>query len=327
MNIYQVSIDEKEQIKRLAEQVKLCYSRADDNEFLTHAYIWAGDLPYNIREQLVAIKSDPYHCGVTIFRGVKCDTEWQATPKSWNIEDTYTPDRNSDFISVIFASLIGEPFGFETQQSGKLIHDTVPIKGKEYFQAGCSSLGKLSFHTEDAFHPHRGEFLCFNCIKNPTDRGTSGASVRSLNLPPHYRKVLHQERFYTLPDNTHADNTDEYQVHSILFGNCGAPYIRIDPDFTYAVEGDEEAREALAYLINEVDSKIIEIPLEPGDFAFIDNYQWVHGRQPFIAKFDGNDRWLKRLNITLDLKRTAGYRSDKNSRIISAAPVHGQSAD
>lgn len=59
-----------------------------------------------------------------------------------------------------------------------------------------------------------------------------------------------------------------------------------------------------------------DIILQPGDCCFIDNYRAVHGRKPFTANYDGYDRWLKRLNITRDLRKSQKMRAKPLSRVI-----------
>lgn len=58
------------------------------------------------------------------------------------------------------------------------------------------------------------------------------------------------------------------------------------------------------------------VVLTPGDICFLDNYQVVHGRKPFQARFDGTDRWLRRLNIARDLRRSREYRLSADSRVV-----------
>jgi alpha-ketoglutarate-dependent taurine dioxygenase len=64
----------------------------------------------------------------------------------------------------------------------------------------------------------------------------------------------------------------------------------------------------------------MDVILQPGDIYFIDNFRAVHGRKPFKANYDGNDRWLKRINITRDLRKSRTYRSNPTSRIIDKVP-------
>lgn len=318
MTTYIISADEQAQLDSLLLHITETYTRADDEAFLQSARLFSGDLPQGIKAHLHAFKNGDFVDGVIKISGFKDQESLPLTPETWHPKDTYTPNIKSDFLSVILTSVLGDPFGFETQQEGKLIHDIVPIKGMEYYQAGCSSLGQLSFHTEDAFHPHRGEYLVFNCLKNPSDRGTSCVSVNQLKIPSEIKALLLQKRFYTLPDNTHGTADGEKEFHGILFGNPQTPYIRLDPDFCHARENDAQASHALEYIIAEINDKMTDISLLPGDFCFIDNFKCVHGRKPFVASFDGNDRWLKRLNVTTDLKKSAAYRQDKSSRLIGA---------
>ena len=48
--------------------------------------------------------------------------------------------------------------------------------------------------------------------------------------------------------------------------------------------------------------------LEPGDLLVIDNNVAVHGRTPFVARFDGTDRWLQRTFVVADLAPSAADR-------------------
>jgi hypothetical protein len=42
----------------------------------------------------------------------------------------------------------------------------------------------------------------------------------------------------------------------------------------------------------------------------------VHGRRAFKARYDGSDRWFKRMNITRDLRKSRADRIEAVSRII-----------
>ena len=103
----------------------------------------------------------------------------------------------------------------------------------------------------------------------------------------------------------------------ILIGTPDSYYIRIDPYFMDSLDHDEEARTALDKLVNSIDARLNQVVLQPGDICFIDNYKAVHGRESFRAKYDGTDRWLKRINVTRDLRKSRGSRSHAASRLIA----------
>jgi Fe(II)/alpha-ketoglutarate-dependent arginine beta-hydroxylase len=321
MEVYNISKEEQQQLDVLLDEIQANHANAECKDFLEHAYIYACRLPVDILHALNDFRICDQHSGVVVFRGYLANKTLPPTPVCWQPDHNYEAKFRSDFLGMLYSTVVGEAFGFETQQGGKLIHDVLPIKGKEHVEAGCSSLAKLSFHTEDAFHPHRSEFLCFMCLKNPTNVGISGASVDHLSLPKEVSDILRQDRFYTLPDNAHDADDIELQLHPILFGNAERPYICVDPDFTYHQQGDEEAKAALEFLAEEIEGHLDDIPLQPGDICFIDNFKWVHGHKPFVAKFDGNDRWMKRIKVSTCLKKSASYKSCLSSRLLSATPL------
>jgi alpha-ketoglutarate-dependent taurine dioxygenase len=63
------------------------------------------------------------------------------------------------------------------------------------------------------------------------------------------------------------------------------------------------AAEALDELCVGLDAALRPVVLQPGDAIFIDNRRVVHGRAPFRARYDGTDRWLKRINVMRDIRR------------------------
>ena len=79
---------------------------------------------------------------------------------------------------------------------------------------------------------------------------------------------------------------------------------------------DEEAQAALDSLVKSIDENLTDLVIQPGDVLFIDNYRTVHGRRPFAARYDGQDRWLKRINIARDLRKSRSSRQFSWSRVI-----------
>jgi alpha-ketoglutarate-dependent taurine dioxygenase len=70
------------------------------------------------------------------------------------------------------------------------------------------------------------------------------------------------------------------------------------------------------YLIRAIDESLTGVALRPGECLFIDNYRAVHGRSSFQARFDGTDRWLKRINIARDLRKSRAVREAPASRVM-----------
>jgi len=205
-----------------------------------------------------------------------------------------------------------------------VVHDIAPIQGHEKEQLGSGSGEELTWHVEDAFHPFRGDYLGMLCLRNPDQVPTTFAPVDVSALDASTVRLLFEPHYTIRPDNSHLrknrvcqadeelaaahDRIDEMATKPekvpVLFGSPEAPYCRLDPYFMDPPES-AEAREALDRLIRTIDAQLQNVVLDAGEFCFIDNFRGVHGRRPFRARYDGTDRWLKRINITRDLRRLA----------------------
>jgi Fe(II)/alpha-ketoglutarate-dependent arginine beta-hydroxylase len=196
----------------------------------------------------------------------------------------------------------------------------------------------ICWHTEDAFHPYTSDYIGLMCLRNHERIATTFACIDTIRLDPKVVKTLFENRFIIRPVESHqervnletaADKAAEHdrfqrinqmnerpELISILYGDPEFPYLRIDPYFMEIPKDDTEGRRAFDAFINAVEGGLQEFVLEPGDCCLIDNYKAVHGRKPFKAKYDGTDRWLKRVNITRDIRKSRASRANDASRII-----------
>jgi hypothetical protein len=101
----------------------------------------------------------------------------------------------------------------------------------------------------------------------------------------------------------------------ILFGDPARPYLRIDPAFMVPT-GNPECDEAVARISAKIEAAMVGVALRPGELLVIDNYRVVHGRAAFRPRYDGTDRWLKRLNIVRDLRKSREARTSPAGRVI-----------
>ena len=103
---------------------------------------------------------------------------------------------------------------------------------------------------------------------------------------------------------------------TFLSGDPAAPYLAIDPYYMDVPDDDPQARAALDVICQAIDGHLREIVLLPGDIVLIDNFRAVHGRASFSARYDGTDRWFKRVNITRDLRKSRAHRVTCDSRVV-----------
>ena len=260
------------------------------------------------------------------------DADLGPTPGHWS-----APDRESELSHKIYLAIcamaLGEPFTWLGQQDNHLIMNIVPIQGDERNQSGHGSQTLLEFHTEDGFNPHRCDYLLLLGLRNHDQVPTILASVRDLDLKPETRTILAQDRFHILPDHERIRQLAAYDPDhpvlaglrqlqhqpppvAVLYGNQLNPYLRIDRPFMTCIKGDLAAERALDELMDELTRVQQDVIVEPGSLLVVDNHLAVHGRRPFHARYDGTDRWLKKLTVSRNLRRNATTHRGASHRIL-----------
>lgn len=332
---------ESEDIRRLVGGITDRYTSLEDPELLRHAPVLAHELPARVRGFLNDFRlTEP--SGVAVISGLPIDQERIGpTPAHWRDRGSVSPALAEEFFLLLCGTLLGDPFGWSTQQDGYLMHDVLPIKGDEDDQLGSGSKQLLWWHTEDAFHPFRGDYVGLLCLRNPDDVETTVAMADSIQWDDVDVDHLFQPLFHIRPDESHlpknrvdrdlppetqelldaayariTEMNTRAEMRPILSGSARSPYMCLDPYFMDIDDLEEPARGALQGLIKAIDRALEPVVLRPGDVCFLDNYKAVHGRNPFTARYDGNDRWLKRICVTRNLRSSREARLSSSDRII-----------
>ncbi|MEH1123220.1 guanitoxin biosynthesis L-enduracididine beta-hydroxylase GntD [Micromonospora sp. CPCC 206061] len=343
MAVFEITLGpaDRRQIDDVLEPLTKQYQSVEDAEFQRRAAVAAHELPSGLRDALIEFKlTEP--AGACLVRGFDVDdAAIGPTPKHWNDRSTVSSALREEIFFCLCAQLLGDPVAWATEQNGYVMHDILPIIGheREHIDSGSEIL--LTWHTEVAFHPYRADYIGLMCLRNLDAVETTYADVGDLSLDENDREVLRRDLFVTRPDEIHLNPErssvdrqsdelstliqDSYQwvrgmndnpvPRPVLFGSKQKPYICLDP-YSMDEPGTPEARAAFEKICAEVERKITGIALRPGDILFIDNFMSVHGRKPFQARFDGTDRWLKRLNLVRDLRKSRSVRVGSDSRVI-----------
>ena len=330
--------DEIRQIQSMLAELRKQYHHVEDPRFHEMAPVYAQELPRRVREAFARFRLYEPEEALLVVDGYPIDEEKLGpTPPHWKGYKERNSALEEEMLLVMLGSLLGTCIGWTTQQDGRIVHDILPIEEHKDEQLGSGSETLLWWHVEDAFHPLRGDYLGMGCLRNPDGVATTFCTLEDIELAPEHIDRLFEEHYTIRPDESHlvknkADNrkVDDQLRHSyqeihlmnerppklaVLFGDRKAPYLRLDPYFMDPVE-DPAAQAALDALREAIDEKIGRQVLTQGCFCFIDNFQAVHGRLPFTARFDGTDRWIKRVNITRDLRKSRAARERPEVPII-----------
>lgn len=262
-------------------------------------------LPPDLMRQLSALLGSPAEWnGYRVLRGLFAGLgEPGPTPTHWSAP-TGPGDVPYDLALALVGRLLGEVFGWTNQQDGHLVHNILPSPGQETRQVGASSTLALAWHTEDGFHPERADFLLLACLRNPGRTGTRLASIRDIGLSATDAAHLGRPQVIIDPDDSYEPDPrqgDHARGIRTVWGTQDARCVRYDPAYTRLLTPESDFAQAYARLRPAFDRHAVEVDLVPGDLLLLDNDVMVHGRSAFPPRYDGTDRWLKRV-----LVRSAG---------------------
>lgn len=317
-NGLRLELQENEQLNDLLDTLIRRYKSPCDEKFLLLARAYASQLPPRILTALNEFRCTDHHNGTFLLRGFHIDdNKLGRTPDAVGREIDETSAAREGFMLMLLISLLGDAFGWSTQRSGALINNILPLKSHGSEQLSTGSVVDLDWHTEEAFHPFRADYLTLMCLRNHDNVATVVGSIEDVHLDEATKKILFEPRFVFLVDKNFQNGLfDCAAATSVLFGDFDKPYVRIDPSFMNAIPDDEEGERALKAITTAFNNALYELVLKQGDILFIDNYRVVHGRKAFQPRYDGTDRWLKRVNVTSDLRKSRTMRQSHNSRII-----------
>ncbi len=277
----------------------------------------AQKLPLRIRKFLLEASVRTSQHSIMVRGNVIDDDALGFTPEHWSAAETPSSATHACMV-LLYASLLGDVIGWESQQNGRIVTDVVPSQGYENSLISASSKLELGWHTEDAFSPLRADRVGLLCLRDAPDAATTVSYVRRADLSEEVLDILAQPRFVIVPDDAHQDAAAAaLQPVALASASTDPVLLRVDKDFTAPVDGDEAAARALEELIDVVDANLYDVPLRPGDLCFLDNRIVVHGRRSFSPRFDGTDRWLKRVNVVADLRRVEHAVTRPGGRVIA----------
>lgn len=310
-HVYVLTDKEKEDLNQLVHSIKLDLNQLDHyilNQLERESY----KLPEKVVEHLISFKREKNRYGTILFRNLPTDKELPNTPSDGEASKN-KKGNVSELLLYLFMLHLGEPIGYADEKNGQIIHDICPIKGKETNLENSGSQVFFTYHTEDAIHPHKPDYLSLVCLRSDHEKkaetGTASI-VQALELLPGYAIDLLRKPLYLLSPPS-SFNSPELSIQtSVLSGNIIQPNLCIHGSLMQGVNVESQwALEELKKALSEVSSGVV---LTPGDLIIIDNSLAAHARTAFTPKYDGKDRWLQRMFAVVDFNRSRASRSIKS---------------
>lgn len=248
-----------------------------------------------------------------LVTGLPIDTDLPETPTR-DAGEAVEAGEISRRALLMVAVLLGEPVAYRGEKNGTLVQDVFPVRELESEPANEGSATELGFHTELTFsrdvpeqplHVTCPDFVLLLALRCPPDRMAATVTVDAQaacnRLDEGHLAALRTSSFQLrAPHSFTRDGGGRPWSPPVplLRGSAHAPSLAFDsacgvralsPDATAALD-------ALRMACDDPDIQT-RVHLQAGDLLVIDNNRCAHSRSPFVARYDGHDRWLRRVYV------------------------------
>lgn len=293
--------------------------RTEPDWFCRQAAAAAVHLPSRITEQIRRFVDAGSATGILVFRGLQVG-DVPPTPL-----DNATAVGSTTLLAkqlAVLAEFAGDMVAYEAEGNGFLLQDMVPNPRLARAQESQGSKVELEAHTEQMFSPLRPDYVVLGCLKGDLTADTYVFDANS--LMSHFTgaeiAAMRESRWTTTIDSSFKPfvrKPDEVRgPWPIISGSQADPTMLIDQDLMSGI--DSEAQLLLERVIEVYVAHRNRHNLAPGDVLFLDNSRAMHGRSPFIPRFDGTDRMITRGFVTRDRGRLRPYLARDRRTVLAA---------
>lgn len=224
------------------------------------------------------------------------------------LAESVTPNKkygkysDEDFLPLVdeflktYSLKYGIPVGYDREKNGSIVQNIIPDRKLQDVQISSSSAVALQMHTETAFHPYKPDWIILGCVKGDKKAKTLYATMDEILYELDESTVweLRNADFTTRVDASFRLNgePDKIVVVRPIVG-AGDWFLTYDADLMEPLT--PHAKAAFSKLAKAIKKRTRSVVLEAGDVMVINNRTTVHGRNSFAARYDGSDRWLKRI--------------------------------
>jgi len=313
------TLDETElvTIDKIINDLLVSHSTVETDHFQRECERQSESLPDRLLHFLQTSSSAPN--GLDYFRvgGFEIDQNTIGpSPRNWDVSWSNVTTFREEAFQCLISSAVGRVFGWKTQENGRFVRHVTPNAEDCEKQLGGSSSVELLWHTEEAFHPRRADFVTLMCYRNVEKAATNIAPLKQTSIDPDVMSLLRKERFFITPDDSHQkenntsqqwypqdekfckieDWTRQPQKVAVLQGNVANRFI-VDQAYMFAHSDDKEGLRALDHFHCALDAACYPVVLNAGDMLIFDNHRVAHGRSIFVPAETTQKRWIRRTNV------------------------------
>jgi hypothetical protein len=328
-----ITLSETEKQRLLKEGSNLAYPINGQYEAFIQAATLAvmRALSPSTRNALSQIKNGAAPAAPVVVKNLPYDARVKRGMVNPECIKTGKPNDLSETLLTGFVGMIGEPYAISYQGRG-LISNLSPKKSHLHTNTGLGADKELSAHVENSAarlingdRAPDGLALIGVAPEKASSPGTMVTDGRmALQLVgPEIEAVLRDPAAFSVnvPERwrMHSDSAPARIPTAIVYGSDTYP------SFVGAMYGDmlkpngRGAEAALEAFQQALDDVSVDLLVDPGTLAFIDNHVLWHGRRKFAPSFDSEGRpyrFIQRLYWTSTMRRFGSWQSE-NTRLIT----------
>lgn len=227
----------------------------------------------------------------------------RPTPKHWR-DDCHS---NYDDLFLQLSRHVGDVFGYSDLQNGKLIQEIFPIFEDRNKQLGSGSV-HLELHTEDPALAYRADVIGFLCVRNDDKIPNLLSCPDFSTVDAILKHSLTENRYTILSDRPSTIDYKPKALDTAVLQESPAEGYSFIYDPVYVDYSRMSKCEELVFkdFIKLVESSAFDLSMNEAQVLFVNNYKCAHGRPRFTPRYDGTDRWLKRVQISKDISKHLG---------------------
>ena len=286
----------------------LTSSPYDDLESFEHdsADVLRRALPATCLQYLDSLRLRDDSTTALLIEGLPVDPGLRSTPNN-PLERTDTSTHLSEGCLLGLGRLLGRAYAFKAEKCGAIVHNVLPVRGREAEYSSEGSVTPFQFHTEVAAHPASPDYILLSCLRANCEHNAStvvaDVARACAKLDGEALDALQREDFELLSPQSFR-STRAHFVCRVL-QRVGSDFeARLNLNGMRALS--DRGRVALARFAEALAAEgvVSSVQLRAGDLLVIDNRRSVHGRTGFSPRYDGADRWLQRIYVRKELWAT-----------------------
>ncbi|MES2203800.1 MAG: TauD/TfdA family dioxygenase [Pseudomonadota bacterium] len=218
------------------------------------------------------------------------------------VEKTYI----SEYILLLLSFYLeSAPYINVGEKNDSVIHNVIPIIGKEHEESGAGSLATFDWHTENIHEKSPTDYFTLLALRGDKNAFTSILAIKDIvkSLPDSLIQKLLTTKFLMKTGQSYTTESsitrtilerDEKGEFSIFYNSNSSRCIALDEEGSQVYQQLKEKINAL---------RIFSIDLRPGDALIINNHKALHKRDGFkISTPENERRWLQRIYLRKEAK-------------------------